>query len=276
MASFQQTSAAIAKKSKSNLAFALACLPAEKRRDMVSFYAFCRVVDDIADDSILTVDQKKEGLDYWRKGLVEGFGEPAGEVEVEVASLMERHEIAPELLVEIVEGVAMDLRERRYRDFEALQVYCYRVACVVGLVSARIFGCRNDACRDYAIALGYALQVTNIMRDVWQDYDDGGRIYLPQEDMEACGYGEEDLRGMVHDERFVRLMNLQCERAEGFYAEAARLLPQEDRRSMRAAEVMRRIYSGILAKMKADHFRVFEQRYRLSRLRMLWILAGGR
>ena len=280
MASFEQISSAITKKSKSNLAFALACLPAEKRRDMISFYAFCRVVDDIADDVILTVEQKEEGLGYWREGLMEGFGGDAGEVEAEVVSLLERHEIAPELLLEIIDGVTMDLEQRRFRDFDALKEYCYRVACVVGLVSAKIFGYRNDGCRDYAVALGYALQVTNIMRDVWQDYDDDERIYLPEADMGVCGYGEEDLRGMVYDDRFVRLMEMQCERAEAFFAEAGRLLPEEDRGSMRAAEAMRHIYGGILQKMKADGFRVFERRYRLNKPRMLWILwaagAAGR
>ena len=241
---------------------------------MVSFYAFCRVVDDIADDLILTKQQKEEGLGIWKEGIANGFDD-AGGLEGEIMALIERRGIPGELFVEIIDGVAMDLEKRRYRDFEELKTYCYRVACVVGLVSAEIFGYRNEACRDYAVALGYALQVTNIMRDVWQDFDDDGRIYLPQADMERCGYSEEDLRGLVHDERFVALMELQCERAEGFYAEADSLLPAEDRRSMCAAVIMRRVYGGILEKMKRDRFRVFEKRYRLSRPRKLWIFASS-
>ena len=118
------------------------------------------------------------------------------------------------------------------------------------------------------------MQFTNILRDVWQDFDDDGRIYLPRQDMEACGYGEEDLRGMVHDDRFVKLMRMQCDRAEAFFEKAEGELPREDRDAMVAAEIMRGVYRGILDKMKADSFRVFRHRYRLSRPHMLAIFAG--
>lgn len=274
MTPIDQSSAVITRKSKSNLAFAFSCLPAAKRRDMVSFYAFCRVIDDIADDIVLTRDQKSEGLAHWRRGIEGGFANPEP-LENEIVKLREKYGFPKEYLLEIIEGVTMDLDVSRYETFEELKKYCYRVACVVGLVSVEVFGYRNAASRNYAVDLGYALQMTNIMRDVWQDFDTSNRIYLPLDDMRECGYGEEDLRGLVYDERFVRLMRMQCRRAESFYARAMAGLPAEDRRAMLAAEVMRRVYAGILEKMKRDSFRVFEKRYRLSQPRKLAILAGA-
>jgi phytoene synthase len=256
--------AKITRESKSNLALAFVALSRERRDDITIFYAFCRVIDDIADSTELTPDEKAHDLRAWRRWLREGESdEPA--LACDLRAVMAKYSLTPAMLEEIIEGVEMDLRNVRYDTFEELRVYCYRVASAVGLVSIEIFGYRNPICREYAIQLGLALQVTNIIRDVGKDLDNG-RIYLPQQDLARFGYPEEDLRLRKYNEPFRRLMEFEAARAEGFFAKAAGLLPREDRRSMVAAEIMRSVYQALLSRMKADDFRVFEKEYRLSRL----------
>ena len=168
------------------------------------------------------------------------------------------------MLEEIIDGVEMDLTISQYATFEELRVYCYRVASAVGLVSIEIFGYKNPRCRDYAIELGLALQMTNIIRDVGKDLENG-RVYLPQEDLERFGYSAAALHDRVYDERFLELMRFESERAEEFFANARSLLPAEDRRSMIAAEIMAAIYCALLQRIKADNFRVFDRVYELSK-----------
>jgi len=166
---------------------------------------------------------------------------------------------------EIIAGVEMDLSIRRYVTFEELRVYCYRVASAVGLVSIEIFGYRNPACKQYAIELGLALQMTNIIRDVGKDLEDD-RIYLPQEDLTRFNYPETELQHRQYNERFVRLMEFEAARAREFFSQAAAALPREDRRAMAPAEIMASIYRGLLRQIELDKFRVFEEEYRLSKL----------
>ena len=171
----------IARRSKSNLALALSTLPRKRRHDMMTFYAFCRVIDDIADEPVNTVEERGRSLLAWRNGLLHGFASP-DELQAEIETVIRRYSIPRSLLVEIVDGVACDLKQSRYETYDDLLAYCYKVACVVGLVSIEIFGYKNPACKDYSVALGYALQITNIIRDVGEDARNG-RIYLPQEDL---------------------------------------------------------------------------------------------
>lgn len=256
--------AKITRESKSNLALAFIALNRERREDITIFYAFCRVIDDIADSTELTPDEKARGLNAWRQWLREGTSdEPA--LARDLRAVMAKYSLASAMLEEIIDGVEMDLRNVRYATFEELRVYCYRVASAVGLVSIEIFGYRNPICREYAVQLGLALQTTNIIRDVGKDLDNG-RIYLPQQDLARFGYPEEDLRLRKYNEPFCRLMEFEAARAEELFAQAASLLPPEDRRSMVAAEIMRSIYQALLRRMKRDGFRVFEKEYRLSRL----------
>src|SRR5437588_1580247 len=228
--------ARITRTSKSNLALAFVSLGRERRHDITTFYAFCRVVDDIADDVDLSVEEKTLRLSEWREWLRKPRPNESS-FAAAVRHLMEKYAISPEMLEEIIAGVEMDLSINRYQTFDELRVYCYRVASAVGLVSIEIFGYRNSACRDYAIALGLALQITNIIRDVGKDLR-SDRIYLPREDLARFAYSEEDLRQRKYDERFVRLMEFEAARAEEFFAQAAASLPPEDRRSMIAAEIM--------------------------------------
>jgi phytoene synthase len=256
--------AKITRASKSNLALAFVSLGRERRRDITIFYAFCRVIDDIADSTELTVEEKARDLTAWRHWLREGTpDEPA--LARDLRELIAKYSLRPAMLEEIIDGVEMDLRSVRYCSFEELRVYCYRVASAVGLVSIEIFGYRNPACRQYAIQLGLALQMTNIIRDVGKDLSNG-RVYLPQQDLARFEYPEEDLRLRKYNDPFLRLMEFEAGRAEEFFAHAAELLPREDRRSMVAAEIMRSVYQALLRRMKADGFRVFEKEYRLTRL----------
>jgi len=256
--------AKITRQSKSNLALAFVSLGRERRRDITTFYAFCRVIDDLADSTELSDPKKAEGLAAWRRWL---SAPESGEnpLAAEVRDLIAKYQLTPAMLEEIIAGVEMDLTNSRYQTFEELRVYCYRVASAVGLVSIEIFGYRNPRCKEYAIELGLALQTTNIIRDVGKDMR-LGRVYLPQEEMVRFGYSEDDLSQETHDKRFRNLMRFQADRAHAFFQSAAALLPPEDRRSMVAAEIMSAVYRSLLRRMEADDFQVFAKEYRLSRL----------
>ena len=256
--------ATITRQSNSNLALAFISLGRERRRDITIFYAFCRVIDDIVDSSELSVAAKRLQLAEWRNVLrAAAPGEPA--LARDMRALIDKYSLSPGMIEEIIAGVEMDLSISRYATFDELRLYCYRVASVVGLVSIEIFGYRNPACKEYAIQLGLALQTTNIIRDVGKDLR-AGRIYLAQEDLIRFGYSEAALQDRQYNERFVRLMKFEAARARDFFAQAARLLPPEDRRSMVAAEIMSSVYRGLLRRMESDNFRVFEKDYRLNKL----------
>jgi len=256
--------ATITRQSKSNLALAFISLGRERKRDITVFYAFCRVIDDIADSSGLTLTEKQVRLAKWRQMLrTAAAGEPllAGDLR----RLIEKYSLPPGMFEEIIAGVEMDLTILRYRTFEELRVYCYRVASAVGLVSIEIFGYCNPGCRQYAIELGLALQMTNIIRDVGKDLQDG-RIYLPQEDLARFNYSATELQGRHYNECFLRLMEFEAARARDFFSRAAAALPPRDRRAMAPAEIMASIYRGLLRQIELDKFRVFEKEYRLSKL----------
>jgi phytoene synthase len=263
----------ITRKSRSNLAFAFFSLPKATRQDITTFYAFCRQVDDAADDPEVPLSQRRHWLQGWRRWLVQAEPDEPGFAS-ELRTLISKYRIDRQLFEEILLGVEMDLEPVRFQDFEALHRYCYRVAGAVGLVSIDIFGYRNAQCKEYARKLGTALQLTNIIRDVDKDLRNGGRIYLPSAELRMFGYSEEELRDRKYNSAFVRLMQFQAERAHSFFREATRLLPAEDRRSMVAAEGMRAIYFALLRRMEKDRFKLFEKTYRLSRLEKATIMLG--
>jgi phytoene synthase len=252
----------ITRASKSNLALAFVSLRGQRHRDITTLYAFCRLIDDIADDPLRSPEAKRVALAGWRRSLHEKFADEPPLAQA-VRQLTARYPITPEVLEEIIAGVEMDTAINRYATFEELQQYCYRVASAVGLASIEIFGYKNRLCQQYAVQLGLALQVTNIIRDVATDLA-VNRIYIPAEDLARFCYSEVDLEERTYDARFLQLMEFQAQRAEAFFAEAARLLPIEDRRSMLPAEIMRSVYLTLLSRMKRDRFRVFQKRYRLS------------
>jgi 15-cis-phytoene synthase len=256
--------ATITRQSKSNLALAFVCLGRERKRDMTVFYAFCRVIDDVADSVELSAVEKRVRLAKWRQLLRAGSpNEPS--LAGDMRRLIDKYSLPHGMLEEIIDGVEMDLSILRYPTFDELRIYCYRVASAVGLVSIEIFGYRNPRCKQYAVELGMALQMTNIIRDVGKDLQNG-RIYLPQEDLARFHYSETELAQRQYNERFVRLMQFQAGRAHQFFANAAEALPAEDRRAMAPAEIMGSVYRGLLHRIELDKFRVFEKEYRLSKV----------
>ncbi|MFZ0915554.1 MAG: squalene/phytoene synthase family protein [Candidatus Udaeobacter sp.] len=256
--------ATITRQSKSNLALAFVSLGRERKRDIIIFYAFCRVVDDIADSAELSLTEKELRLTKWRQMLqAPAPDEPL--LAQDVRLLIEKYSLPVGMLEEIIAGVEMDLRIVRYATFEELRVYCYRVASAVGLVSIEIFGYRNAGCKQYATELGLALQMTNIIRDVGKDLQNG-RIYLPQEDLARFSYSEADLQDRQYNERFLHVMEFEAARARRFFARAAAALPSEDCRAMAPAEIMASIYRGLLRQIELDKFRVFEKEYQLGKL----------
>lgn len=264
-----ESSREIVRRSGSNLAFALAVLPRRKRDDMRVFYAFCRVVDDIADDPGFPVEERLAGLNRWREIIAGRLKFPEPGIETEFVELRQRYPLKQEDLEAILTGMERDLTPQRFESAEELRQYCYQVASAVGLVSIEIFGYTDPATRIYAEQLGYALQWTNIMRDVSEDASEG-RLFLPLEDLRRFGLTEEMiLAGSPNSARFQRLMKHEAMIARAHYTAAAEALPKTDRAAMRSAELMRRIYSAILDEMEEDAFRVFEKRYRLPKITML-------
>ncbi|MFT4175249.1 MAG: squalene/phytoene synthase family protein [Luteolibacter sp.] len=268
-------SSEITRKAKSNLAFALNILPKERRDDMVVFYAFCRVMDDLADSENLTPTERISGLEAWKAGILDGFEEPDA-FQQEVISLRDRNRLPRELLVEIIDGCEMDLHPQRFQTWGDLSRYTWKVACAVGLVSIRLFGCTSPASEKYAIALGHALQITNILRDVGEDIANDGRLYLPLEDLARFDYTEENLKNEVYDSRFKSLMRHQAQRAEAYYRQAENIfidLPEADRQALVPARIMGEIYHGVLDKIREGKYRVFDYRFKLSHARKLAILS---
>jgi 15-cis-phytoene synthase len=258
------TAEEITKASKSNLALAFVALPPERRADISLFYAFCRIVDDITDEPGYTPEERAAELQKWRQALhVPQPEEPA--LAEKMRDLVARYSLPLTAFEEIILGCEMDIAGTHYVTWEALRLYCYRVASAVGLVSIEIFGCRDPRSKEYAVQLGLALQLTNILRDVGEDLSIG-RIYLPTAEMEQHGYSLEDLHARRHTPAFLEMMRFQARRAAAFFAEARQLLAPGDRQALVAAEIMRAIYQQILEKMHADAFQVFDRRYRVNSL----------
>ncbi len=265
-----ESSEEITRKAKSNLAFALRILPKEKRRDVTIFYAYCRSIDDLADDEGIPEPDRRAALSNWKQGLLEGFSQPRG-LQQEVAGLQQRHDLPVEHLIAIIEGCEMDLDKLRYSNWEELDDYIHKVSCAVGLTCIRLFGCTRPESKTYAEELGRALQLTNILRDVAEDLNERNRIYLPLEDLKQFGCDEDNLArlGQAHDERFLKLMEYQAKRAENYFEEAELCLTAEDRRALRPARIMADIYRLLLQRMRQDGFKVFEKRYRIGKARKL-------
>jgi phytoene synthase len=264
--------AAITRASKSNLALAFVSLPRERREDITTFYAWCRVIDDIADDPGQSAAQRQAALNLWKQALRQPTTGEASLAEP-VRMLVAKYGLQVVHFHEIIAGVEMDLAQASYETWEDLRVYCHRVASVVGLISIEIFGCRAPQAVEYAEQLGLALQLTNILRDVGEDFANGGRIYLPREDLARFGYTAEDLTAQRHNDAFLALMRFEADRAREFYAGAVRAFPVRDRRALVAAEIMRAIYRRLLEHMAHDHFHVFNHRYSLGRWKKLGLIA---
>jgi 15-cis-phytoene synthase len=253
-------------------------LPAERRRALYAVYAFCRFVDDVADDN--TVNDPAEMLARWRTELDGVFtGKPTRAVSRALADNVRRFHTPQRYFEEVIAGVEMDLTRRRYSTFAELNLYCRRVASAVGLICIEIFGYRNPATRVYAERLGIAFQLTNIIRDVCEDAE-RGRIYLPLEDLARFGVSEDEILNCSYTPQFCKLMEYEANRARQYYLEAEHALPAEDRPAMLAAEAMRFIYAALLEHIVRSNYRVCDGRMSLSTTRKLYLVgrawAGAR
>jgi 15-cis-phytoene synthase len=251
----------ITRKSASNLALAFLLLPRAKRDAMSALYAFCREVDDVTDNESTPVEKRREQLAAWRADIRRACaGEtPQFTVNRELQSVIREYHLLFPLFDELLRGCEMDFDLQRYENFERLETYCYRVASVVGLLSIEIFGYQNPACRDYAVYLGKALQLTNILRDVKNDAG-RGRIYLPLDELKKCGVTPDEILRHEYSDRFAQLAAAVAGRAKNFYRQAWRSLPAEDRHAMVAAELMGAVYWRLLQKLEQQRFNVFDLR----------------
>lgn len=253
-----QHSRAITKKSASNLALAFVLLPKPRRDAMSALYAFCREVDDVADEDAAPAEKRRAQLAEWRNDVKRACENqpPQFPVNRELQPVIRQFSLPFDLFDELIKGCEMDLEIKRYENFEQLELYCYRVASVVGLLSIRIFGCKNPAARDYAVCLGKALQLTNILRDVKTDAA-RGRIYLPQTELKRFAVGENEILECRYSENFRALAGSVAARAKHFYSLARKTLPAEDRKSLAAAELMGSVYWRLLQKLERAQFNVF-------------------
>jgi len=264
----------ITAKSGSSFYYSFMFLPELKRRAITALYAFCREVDDVVDD---VVDECKDEaialtkLNWWRGEISQLFsGQPQHPVTQALQPLLKEFNLAEKHLIEIIDGMEMDLTISRYQTFTDLSLYCYRAASVVGLLSAEIFGFKNPATLQYAQDLGMAFQLTNILRDVREDAD-RGRIYIPLDELERFNVSIQDLTHPLTSDAVKALFSHQANRAKEYYTKAFNELPEEDRFSQRTGLIMAEIYQSILNEIESDGFKVLEHRIKLSASRKLWL-----
>lgn len=279
-----QQSQAITRKSASNLALAFILLPKAKRQAMFALYAFCREVDDVADEESVPAETRRAQLNRWREDVrLACVGKvPEFVVNRELQPFIHQYHLPFDYFDELIRGCEMDLEVKRYQDFAQLERYCYRVASAVGLLSIQIFRYHDPRCRDYAVHLGKALQLTNILRDVRSDAE-RGRIYLPLSELERYGVTADEILQFHYSERFAQLAEGVAAQARKFYALARQTLPVVDRRNMIAAEGMGLVYWRLLSQLERQRFNVFGPRpIRLSKahkalliVRAWWRLASG-
>jgi 15-cis-phytoene synthase len=276
---------------QSNFFYSFLFLPKPKRDAIIDIYSFCRAIDDIVDDIVEksgaggapdTYAEARVELNRWREELDNLYaGKPTMPIAVKLRRVLERFPMPKEYFEEMINGCEMDLLRNRYETFDELHQYCYRVASITGLMCIEIFTYRSQGAKDYAVNLGVALQLTNILRDLKEDAA-RGRVYLPQEDLRRFGYSEGDLAcGNIND-NFREMMKFECERARGYYRLAADHLTEEDRPTMTAAITMGKIYYRLLEQIEHLDYDVFNNRIRLHRPERFlialseWAKATGR
>ncbi len=258
--------------SGSSFYYSFLFLPAERRRAIMALYAFCREVDDVVDEcNDLSIASTK--LAWWRQEIDRvAEGAPQHPVGQALKGLDKSISLPREQLLEIIDGMEMDLTQSRYLDFKGLSLYCYRVASVVGLLAAEIFGYQDRQTQKYAHDLGMAFQLTNIIRDVGEDAR-RGRIYLPMDELKQFNVPAADILNAKYSDNFTALMRFQAERAEKYYDQAFAQLPAVDRKNQRPGLIMAAIYRTLLDEIRRDDFQVLHQRISLPPTRKLWLAA---
>jgi 15-cis-phytoene synthase len=281
----------LAKTVQSNFFYSFLFLPRPKRDAIIDVYAFCRAIDDIVDDIVEksgadgapnTFAEARVELNRWREELDNLYaGKPTMPIAVKLRRVLERFPMPKKYFEEMINGCEMDLTRNRYETFDELHQYCYRVASITGLMCIEIFTYRSQSAKHYAVNLGVALQLTNILRDLKEDAA-RGRVYLPQEDLRRFGYSEGDLASGKINDNFREMMKFECGRARGYYRLAADHLAEEDRPTMTAAITMGKIYYRLLEQIEHLDYDVFNNRIRLHRPERFlialseWAKATGR
>jgi phytoene synthase len=264
------------KQSGSNFYYSFLFLPRVRREAMYTNYAFCKMVDSAVDDPPPGSNPLEE-IAKWREEVAAAYrGQPTQPVTISLSAHLQHFDIPQSLLQELITGVEMDLTINRFATFSDLKMYCYRVASVVGLICLKIFQTKSPAAEEYAVNLGLAFQLTNILRDIKVDAQQD-RIYLPAEDLHRFGYQEDDLLQQRPSSTLLELVKFECTRARGFYQKSQEILqslPASDQKALVVAEIMREVYSRILEKIEDHHYQVFGPRIRVAPMQRLTI-AGN-
>lgn len=248
---------------KTSFYYSFLVLPADQRRAIIAVWDFCRAVDDAVDEEEPGSMAPRDAVVYWRAELARCFGPdrpitPQGQ---RLKPFVAPFDLPRQAFEDVIDGVAMDIDHSRYETFDDLLEYCRRVASAVGMICIRIFRCQSRMSAEYALYLGVALQLTNILRDVKGDLE-RGRLYLPLEDLRACGCTVEELAAGQVTPPVRALLAFECRRAHEFYGKAVAVRPPEDRRRLVAAEIMRAVYSETLSRIERHQFDVFSSRVR--------------
>jgi phytoene synthase len=253
---------------KTSFYYSFLVLPADQRRAIIAVWDFCRAVDDAVDEADVAPGgtSPRDALVYWRGDLARCYaGERPQSAEGRALQpFIPEFDLPRQAFEDVIDGVAMDLDRSRYQTFDDLFGYCRRVASAVGMICIRIFRCHGEQARDYALNLGVALQLTNILRDVKDDLAHG-RLYLPLEDLERMGCTVADLEAGRLSDPVRRLLAFECQRARDFYGRAVAARPPEDRRRLVAAEIMRAVYFETLTRIERNGFDVFSRPTRVAR-----------
>lgn len=264
----------ITAKSKSNFLYSFSLLPKEKNEAINTVYAFCRQTDDIIDCQTDSHEVKFKKIHHWREEFEKALEDKSDYPLLnQLNKIIKKFNIPIEPFFELIKGVESDLQTSRYKDFETLYRYCYRVAVTVGLMSIEVFGYKTKNAKEYAVNLGIAMQLTNILRDIEVDALNG-RIYIPEEDLKRFGYTEEELLNSKYNDSFVELMKFECERAREYFEKANDCFHPEDRKLLFPARIMQNIYVGILKKIEKMNYNVFGKKARVSKIRKLYITFG--
>lgn len=264
----------ISKKSKSSFYYAFNLLPEPKRDAMNTVYAFCRETDDIVDEGLEDENIKYQKLVKWRMELEKTFKNNSSNYLLnKLAKIVMQFNIPIDYLFELIKGMEMDLQNKRYKNFDELKLYCYRVASTVGLMCIEIFGYKNPSAKLFAENLGIALQLTNIIRDVSKDAKKG-RIYLPQDELKIYNYSEQDLFNKKYNLNFISLMEFQANRAKEYFQKATESLDQNDKPSMFAARAMQHIYYRLLEKIIKEKYDVYNKNIKVSTFEKVGISLG--
>jgi 15-cis-phytoene synthase len=264
----------IVKKSKTNFMYSTIFLNSEKQEALQTIYSFCRHSDDIVDDEHSDLESRKLNLENWRSELEKAF-ESDSKIHLlnDLKNVVDRFSISHDLFFDLLKGMEIDLVKTRYNNLEDLKQYCYYAASTVGLMTIEVFGYKDNAIREYAVNLGIALQLTNILRDVKKDAMKG-RIYLPLDDMSKYGYSEKDIIDSNYNSNFVNLMKYETEVAKSFYKKADSYLCKSEKGRMLSARIMEHIYFRLLKRIERYKYDVYNNYIRISKLKKLFLAYG--